>query len=183
MSEAQSNSRSRQPIIFGLSILALVLGLPALSVFLFQSFALTVERASLRFLLWRDFAWLSAVIGLVLGSAALLRLRTAKAHRIWSSLALAGVVIDALFGIGWFFGPTRWDLLRARTPCAANMSHLAKALVIYANDDDYGRFPPADKWCDLLLQSGQVTEKHFVCPKRVNYYGTLRSLRRRGLAV
>jgi prepilin-type processing-associated H-X9-DG protein len=40
-------------------------------------------------------------------------------------------------------------------------------MVVYANDDEYGRFPTPDKWCDLLLESGQVTEEHFICPKRV----------------
>lgn len=47
--------------------------------------------------------------------------------------------------------------------CGTNLSGLGKALEIYASDCD-GRYPTADKWCDLLVQGNYASEKQFVCP-------------------
>jgi hypothetical protein len=46
--------------------------------------------------------------------------------------------------------------------CGTNLSGLWKALLIYANDND-SKYPTVDKWCDLLIEHGEVTEKNFVC--------------------
>jgi len=64
----------------------------------------------------------------------------------------------------------RWRVARlfgvrppaCRVVCGTNLSGLQKCLQVYANDCD-GQYPPADKWCDLLLQGDYVTEKNFVC--------------------
>ena len=47
--------------------------------------------------------------------------------------------------------------------CAHNLSALKNALLLYAND--YNGTPPTpSKWCDLLIENGDVTKKHFRCP-------------------
>ncbi|HUS72429.1 MAG TPA: hypothetical protein VMY06_05120 [Sedimentisphaerales bacterium] len=59
-------------------------------------------------------------------------------------------------------------LLRLREPPASrvvfgtNLSGLAKAVRVYANDDPQGRIPPGDRWCDILIQNDFVTPKQFV---------------------
>jgi hypothetical protein len=50
-----------------------------------------------------------------------------------------------------------------RVPCGTVVSGLAKALAVYAHDDAHGRLPPADKWCDLLLERDYTTPKGFLC--------------------
>jgi hypothetical protein len=39
---------------------------------------------------------------------------------------------------------------------------LGKAMLIYSCGD--GQNPIADKWCDLLVEHAELTEKEFVCP-------------------
>lgn len=58
--------------------------------------------------------------------------------------------------------------MRLRDPPACrvvfgtNLSGLAKAVLVYANDDPPQRIPPGDKWCDILIQHDFVTLKQFV---------------------
>ena len=56
----------------------------------------------------------------------------------------------------------------SRIVCRANINNLAKAISIYANNDDDGKYPTVDKWCDLLVESGQVSEEQFKCPGNRN---------------
>jgi prepilin-type processing-associated H-X9-DG protein len=53
--------------------------------------------------------------------------------------------------------------LAPRVVCGTNMRGLVKAMVVYANDYDAGRFPQADKWCDVLIQADFTTYKQLVC--------------------
>lgn len=47
--------------------------------------------------------------------------------------------------------------------CGTNVSGLAKAMLVYANDEKDPRLPPADQWCDLLIKYDYTTAKQFVC--------------------
>ena len=49
-----------------------------------------------------------------------------------------------------------------RTSCQGNLKDLGFALLLYANDND-GMLPTASKWCDLLIERGEVTKKQFNC--------------------
>jgi hypothetical protein len=149
-----------------LAIAAVVLAIPALWV-LCDILRPRVERVSARYLLIRDLTWLSAAIGLVLGIIAVLdMIRRRRAVKGWK-FATTGIVMNALLVTSWFLGPTPYDLLRYPWGCGRNLRWLAKVWMVYANDDENGRFPPPEKWCDFLLESGHVAEQHFVCPKRL----------------
>ena len=50
-----------------------------------------------------------------------------------------------------------------RMSCGTNLGGLGAALNIYANDFD-DKYPTPEKWCDLLIEHAEVTEKSFVCP-------------------
>ena len=73
-------------------------------------------------------------------------------------------VILAAAGIGVIFLPAlrRIRCIAPRMRCGTNLSQLGESLLIYANDND-DKFPTADKWCDLLIEYTEVTEKNFVC--------------------
>jgi len=49
-----------------------------------------------------------------------------------------------------------------RMRCETNLSGLGKAIQIYTYDSD-GKYPTRSKWCDLLIEHADVTEKSFVC--------------------
>ena len=46
--------------------------------------------------------------------------------------------------------------------CGSNIAALGRAILIYANDYD-GMPPTPSKWCDLLIEHGNVTKEHFRC--------------------
>lgn len=50
-----------------------------------------------------------------------------------------------------------------RIECGMNLRGLGSAIIVYAsyNGDKY---PTADRWCDLLIQAGAITENSFSCP-------------------
>ena len=49
-----------------------------------------------------------------------------------------------------------------RMICGTNLFNLGKAMWMYC--DDFGDYPAPEKWCDLLLENGNVTEEMFKCP-------------------
>jgi len=56
-------------------------------------------------------------------------------------------------------------MLRLR--CGNNLDSLGKAVLAYANDNN-GKYPVANRWCDLLLEGGYVNEDKFKCPANKN---------------
>ena len=77
-------------------------------------------------------------------------------------LALAAVILM----LGCFLLLKGIMRIRETTPgpfCATNMSILGKAMAVYA-DNNHGKYPTADKWCDLLIQGNYMTDKAFICP-------------------
>jgi len=58
---------------------------------------------------------------------------------------------------------TRLIAFNARVVCQSNLSTLGKAMAMYAQEND-GKYPTPSKWCDLLTEFPDITEKLFVCP-------------------
>jgi len=50
-----------------------------------------------------------------------------------------------------------------RTMCRRNLLELGVVMLMYADDYD-GMLPTASKWCDLLIEYGDVSKNHFFCP-------------------
>jgi prepilin-type processing-associated H-X9-DG protein len=60
-------------------------------------------------------------------------------------------------------------LAKVRTPsdqlkCGTNLYGFGKAMLLYSEQFE-GRYPPADKWCDMLVKYGDVSSKQFKCPQ------------------
>jgi hypothetical protein len=53
--------------------------------------------------------------------------------------------------------------LSDRVVCGTNLKGLAIAMKIYSHYYSVGKYPTADKWCDLLVQNDISTRKQFVC--------------------
>jgi hypothetical protein len=76
--------------------------------------------------------------------------------------AITGIIISSvLLLVAWgsFYSLRQPGF---RLVCGTNLNGLGKAMMIYANDYD-GKYPTANKWCDLLIQGDYTTEKQFVC--------------------
>jgi hypothetical protein len=106
------------------------------------------------------------LLGLALGAIAPLQIRKAKGQRTGYALAVSGIIINTLLCVGLaadYWSEYRWRTLGPRLNCAANMRSLAMTMIVYASDDEQGRFPTADRWCDLLLKDNRAEDDQFVC--------------------
>jgi len=117
------------------------------------------------------------LLGLALGAIAPLQIKRAKGRRTGYALAVSGIIINTLLGAGLaadYWSEYRWRTLGPRLNCAANMRSLALAMIIYASDDEQGRFPAADSWCDLLLKDNRAQDDQFVCEEAAKKGGNPR---------
>lgn len=112
---------------------------------------------------------LSALLGLVLGIIALVRINNSRGALRGKGLAIGGTILSAFFAL---MLPLLLALLlpalaqaKARAQsinCMNNLKQLALAGMMYANDHQ-GHFPSGDNWCDAVgpYVGGRAT---FRCP-------------------
>jgi len=126
------------------------------------------------------FCGITALIGLVLGIIALVKINRSQGRLAGNGLAIAGICVSGfmlLFSIPFMAGLTLPALARAKSKaqtinCVNNLKQLALAVRIYATDHN-DQFPSATNWCDTIL-SNAGTDKIFKCPaddpgKRCHY--------------
>ncbi|MFZ1072224.1 MAG: DUF4190 domain-containing protein [Verrucomicrobiia bacterium] len=122
---------------------------------------------------------ITALFGLIFGVMALVKGRQNRGSVGENGIALAGVIVSAIFV---FMIPVFVAMLlpafaaakqRAQEiNCMNNEKQLALAVHMYSNDNK-DQFPPAATWCDAI-RSHVVSDKVFQCPagdqsKRCNY--------------
>jgi len=107
-----------------------------------------------------------AMVGLSFGVIALWQIRRSEGKLTGLASAIFAIVINsALPFVALHFEhvqKTNFELAH-RIVCGTHLSELGKAIKNYS-DENNGKYPTADKWCDLLLQFDLATEKQFVCP-------------------
>ena len=116
------------------------------------------------------FCGITALVGLILGIVALVKINRSGGRLSGQGLAIAGISVSGfmlLFCIPMMAALTLPALAQAkqkaqRISCAGNMKHLALAVRMYA-DDHNGQLPPAATWCDAI-QSNVGSSKVFQCP-------------------
>ena len=86
-----------------------------------------------------------------------------KISRLAIGEIVAGVIVCLLIIAILWSVLVRLREYRRRIRCAENLTGLGKSMIIYACDYD-DKYPTADKWCDLLIEYTDVTEKQFRCP-------------------
>ena len=106
------------------------------------------------------------MITLVSGIAALVRIKSSKNLLTGEWYAIAGIFIS-LFLIIFLWIGSRPRSIAYRMPCGTNLSNIGRAMLIYAQDHN-GRYPEPSQWCDLLLKSGEITEKQLKCSANKN---------------
>lgn len=152
MSETETNAQGQKPIVFDSSTVSLGLALGGI-------FALG--------LFTHGFACGPfAIIGLAFGLVGLYQRKKRGRNLLRDVPAIAAVVINSfLIFVAVFSLYGQGDIrdIAQRMVCGTNLSRLGKAMLIYANDYD-DKYPTADKWCDLLIEYAEVTEKQFRCP-------------------
>jgi hypothetical protein len=118
-------------------------------------------------ILWRYsrfgyYIWLSlAIVGLVLGVAAMCQINYSKERKAGKVSAIFGVIIAIIF---LYLAAQPDKPIHPLMVCGTNLSSLVKAMLTYAYDYN-GKYPAVDKWCDILWESGKIPkDKVFICP-------------------
>lgn len=106
-------------------------------------------------------------VALISGMIGVVIIKVKKGVIKGTGLAVAGILSSLLYLIITIAilvtGIAEARLLAHQEVCRLNLCELRKAMSVYANNHD-GKYPRPDRWCDLLVQGGYVTEDKFVCP-------------------
>jgi prepilin-type processing-associated H-X9-DG protein len=114
---------------------------------------------------------ITALVGLVLGIIALVRINKSNGQLGGRGLALAGTIVSAAFLL---LGPLPAAMLlpalahakqkSASIICMSNVKQLNLGLIMYA-DDNKERFPAGNAWCDSLRAYLGGSTNVYVCPQ------------------
>jgi len=115
----------------------------------------------------------TAVPAIIFGIVSLVKINKSNGQLKGKGLAIAGISVSAVILVISVIAMLLAILTYAlsspmpaeRLVCATNMRCLAIATRIYADDND-GKLPTADKWCDLLITYVDMGEKTFRCPEQ-----------------
>ena len=119
------------------------------------------------------FCGITAIIGIILGIAAQVKIRRSRGQLKGSGLAIAGIVVSCvmfLLSIPILAALLLPAMHKARqssqqnSSCENNARQVALAVRLYA-DENEGKCPPAVNWCDAILNNlpGPETLR---CPQR-----------------
>jgi prepilin-type processing-associated H-X9-DG protein len=112
----------------------------------------------------------TALIGLVLGIIAMIKVKQSRGVLSGGGIALAGTIVSAIFVfmIPIFAAMLLPALAAAKQKaqsinCISNVKGLAFAVRMYA-DENQNHYPFATNWCDALLKSNAGLTNIFHCP-------------------
>lgn len=171
MSATETKAQGQKPKTSQLAIWSLTLSVVSFAIFIVLSALIAIPSLP-RNLEWITVAFPYLVLvflgsypaSLVLGITGIFQIKKMNRKLKGMRLAAGTVLIDVIITAGIvavalvIVRPTFHQMF-----CGTNLEGLGKALQIYANDYD-GRYPTPDKWCDLLIEHVEATEKSFVCP-------------------
>ncbi len=113
---------------------------------------------------------ITALVGLVLGIIAMVRIRNSGGRLSGNGLALAGTIVSGIFVL---MIPLFMALLlpamaagvqkAQEINCLNNEKQLALAVMVYSGDHT-NHLPPAATWCDAIQSAAGGSDKVFKCP-------------------
>ncbi|MHC4260745.1 MAG: hypothetical protein ACYSTF_10110 [Planctomycetota bacterium] len=173
MSEKETKSQGQKHETSKLAIAALVLAVAAFLVWVVYIFPPhTYPPGPSQMQIWaRSISGLPALIALILGIGGVLAIGKSGGLLKGFVPAVIGTVLAVVFLGIWLEEQILHDhpsYRRQRLTCGGNLSGLGKAINTYANEQD-GRYPRTDEWCDLLLEGDYAVVSQFVCPKLILY--------------
>ena len=114
---------------------------------------------------------LAAITGLILGIVGMNSIKKSSGNLKGRGLALSGIITSS---VALILMPMMLAIimpalaktrnLAQRIMCGTNLKGLGEAVLVYAGDDKYERYPTASKWCDLLVEYADVPAESFRCP-------------------
>jgi len=138
LSKASATAQNRAPITSGLAIWSFVLGI--LSIFVFPI----------------------GLLAIILGIVSIVMIKNSGGKLNGKGFAISGIIVSTLsllVGVPVVLN-IRYQAFRML--CGTNMSLLGMAMLVYSNEFD-DKLPTPSKWCDLLVEHTDVTEKTLRC--------------------
>ena len=114
-------------------------------------------------LLFLFFAPLAVPAAIVTGFISIVKIAKSQKRLIGLGIGIAGAIIGTI-GIT-LNGQLMLSRILCKAPrmvCGSNLAGLGRAMLIYANDYN-DTLPTPSKWCDLLIEHGNVTKEDFQC--------------------
>jgi Domain of unknown function (DUF4190) len=117
---------------------------------------------------------ITALVGLIFGVIAQIKISRSGGELKGSGLAIAGMVVSGFMFLisipvmAGLFLPAYFKAQQSALEdrCAARAEQLVQAIRQYSQDHG-GAYPPAASWCDTLTSAGLVPDRQtFVCPVR-----------------
>jgi len=106
---------------------------------------------------------ISLPIGLITGIIADRRICKSKGLLTGRPFSILGTIMALILIVHTLIpSPTPVRKIPNQVLCHINLHSFGVAMLIYASDYN-DQYPAADKWCDLLLQHTEISEKQFVC--------------------
>ncbi len=110
---------------------------------------------------------ITGLLAVIFGITALMQINKSAGALKGNGLAITGIILPFILMplIGMIILMPALAQVRGmaqRTICASNISSLGQALKIYSNDNQ-GKYPTCDKWCDLLIDNAGVSNRQFIC--------------------
>jgi hypothetical protein len=161
MGEMENDSRGKKQTTSKLAVASVVCAVASAAC----GFLLTLQYPPHRLAVVPLLVGLVCVIAAFsLGYAALEMIKESEGRLTGKGLAIAGMTAPGFCIILVFilFQSHKPTELPPRVVCGTNLSGLAKAILVFANDAN-DKMPEADKWCDLLVGHDFTTPKQFVC--------------------
>jgi len=160
---AEESQKPKMSKLAVLSIVCLVAAFAILVIYLRSSEAwlpIAVERLLI------PIGIAALAIALVTGVIALVMIKASSGVLAGRRLALLGIIVPIVVAVAFVRSSPPSDeeqQVLPNTLCRSNISQLAEMISEYRRDND-GRFPKAEKWCDILLEQIKVDESLFTCP-------------------
>ena len=114
-------------------------------------------------LLFLFIAPLAIPVAIVTGFISIIKIARSQKRLIGLGIGIAGATIGTI-GIT-LEGKLILSRILCKAPrmvCGSNLAGLGRAILIYANDYN-DMLPTPSKWCDLLIEHGNVTKEQFKC--------------------
>ena len=111
---------------------------------------------------------ITAIPAIILGIVALVKISKSAGQLKGNGFAIAGIALPVVLlpFIALLMGIMMPALARVRqiafrTVCGANMRQIGILMTMYAEENN--QYPATDRWCDLLLEHTEGSEKQFLC--------------------
>jgi len=106
---------------------------------------------------------LAMPLGLLLGIAGWINIRSSKGRLKGKPIAAAGIVLALIHLSLIIYGVARFGDALKQFYCQHALHAIGRAMESYAEDNE-GRYPDPNQWCDLIESSDELYAGVFKCP-------------------